>query len=175
MPTVFSHAAVPLALGLGLGPRIIPRRLVAAGVFAAILPDLDVIAFKLGIAYAHVLGHRGLSHSLFAAAVVGLLAALACRGFRAGRLAVFLFIAAAMASHGLLDMLTDGGKGVALLWPWSGERLFAPWRVIEVSPIGLTRFLSARGVEVIRSELVWIWLPCLVIYYTLHSTLARRR
>lgn len=175
MPTVFSHAAVPLALGLGLGPRIIPRRLVAAGVIAAILPDLDVIAFKLGIAYAHVLGHRGLSHSLFAAAVVGLLAALACRGFRAGRLAAFLFIAAAMASHGLLDMLTDGGKGVALLWPWSGERLFAPWRVIEVSPIGLTRFLSARGVEVIRSELVWIWLPCLVIYYTLHSTLARRR
>ena len=174
MPTIFSHAAVPLALGLGLGRRIIPRRLAGAGVLASILPDLDVIAFKLGIPYAHVLGHRGLSHSLFAAAVAGLLAALACRWCKTGRLTAFLFIAAAMASHGLLDMFTDGGKGVALLWPWSGERLFAPWRVIEVSPIGLSRFLSARGMEVIMSEMLWIWLPCLVIYYVLHSTLARR-
>jgi inner membrane protein len=30
-----------------------------------------------------------------------------------------------------------------------------------VSPIGLERFLSQRGVEVLRSELVWVWLPAI--------------
>ena len=174
MPTIFSHAAVPLALGLGMGPRLVSRRLVAAGVLASIVPDFDVLAFRLGIPYAHALGHRGFSHSLLAAAVVGLLAALACRWLKASRLTAFLFITASMASHGLLDMCTDGGKGVALLWPWSHERLFAPWRVIEVSPIGLSRFLTARGAEVIMSEVLWIWLPCLVIYYVLHTALTKR-
>ena len=29
-----------------------------------------------------------------------------------------LFATAVVASHGLLDTLTDGGRGVALLWPF---------------------------------------------------------
>ena len=64
-----------------------------------------------------------------------------------------------MPSHGLLDMLTDGGKGVALFWPLSGKRLFFPRHEIEVSPLRLDRILSARGLEVAASELRWIWLP----------------
>jgi inner membrane protein len=54
---------------------------------------------------------------------------------------------------------------VALLWPVSAERFFAPaaLRVLEASPIGLTRFLSARGVTVLESELRWIWLPALAL------------
>lgn len=161
MPTIFSHAALPLAVGLALGAARIPRRLMVAGIAVSMLPDLDVLAFWLGIPYAHALGHRGFSHALLTAAAVGMLATLARHWFRAGRVTVFLFISLAMASHGLLDMCTDGGKGVALLWPWSDARLFAPWRVIEVSPIGVSRFLSARGLEVVRSELLWIWLPAM--------------
>jgi inner membrane protein len=52
MPTILTHAAVPLALGLGLGVRIIPKPLLLAGVVACILPDLDVLAFQLHIPYA---------------------------------------------------------------------------------------------------------------------------
>ena len=78
---------------------------------------------------------------------------------------MFLFVA--IASHGALDACPNGGLGVAFLrpWPWSRERFFAPeaLRVIEVSPIGLTRFLSARGVVVLESELRWIWLPALAV------------
>ena len=65
-------------------------------------------------------------------------------------------------SHGLLDMVTNGGLGIALWWPWSSERLFFPWQVIEVSPLSLSRVFSARGLAVIQSELLWIWLPALL-------------
>ena len=63
------------------------------------------------------------------------------------------------ASHGLLDALTDGGRGIALLAPFSAERFYFPWRPIHVSPIGL-RFFSARGLDVALSELQWVWVPC---------------
>src|SRR5215468_1372822 len=65
MPTIFSHPAVPLALGLGLGKKFIPTRLLLAGVVGSILPDFDVIAFRFGIPYEDQFGHRGFSHSFF--------------------------------------------------------------------------------------------------------------
>jgi inner membrane protein len=54
VPTIITHAALPLTLGLGLGRQAIPRGLLLAGIALAVLPDLDVIAFRLGIPYAIV-------------------------------------------------------------------------------------------------------------------------
>ncbi len=70
--------------------------------------------------------------------------------------AVFVFICA--ASHPLLDAMTSGGLGVALAWPWSEQRFFAPWRPIRVSPFA-PQFFSARGIATLLSELRWVWLP----------------
>lgn len=162
MPTVLTRALIPLAGGIALGARRVPTRLVAAGMVAAMLPDADVVAFKLGIDYAHALGHRGASHSLAFAMACGAVAACGARWLRASAITAFLFIALSAASHALLDMLTDGGLGVALFWPWSETRHFAPWRMIEVSPFA-NRFFSARGVEVLLSELRWVWLPVLIL------------
>ena len=39
MPTVITHAAVPLCIGLGLGSKVIPPRLLFAGIILAMLPD----------------------------------------------------------------------------------------------------------------------------------------
>lgn len=128
----------------------------------AMLPDADVVAFPLGIPYADAFGHRGASHALLTAMLIGLAGVSAVRWFGTRPSVVFLFLMAATASHGLLDTLTDGGLGVALLWPWSDARIFAAVRPIEVSPIGLSRFLSPRGLVVIGSEMVWIWIPCLL-------------
>ena len=168
MPTIFSHAAVPLALGMGLGRRRIPRRLFVAGIVASILPDFDVLAFRLGIPYADAFGHRGASHSLAFALLLGLLALMFYRHLKAGRWVSFAFVSVSAASHSLLDMLTNGGHGVALWWPLSQERCFFPWQVIEVSPLNPRRFLSDRGIAVLQSELWWIWLPaalvCLVLF-----------
>jgi inner membrane protein len=63
-----------------------------------------------------------------------------------------------MASHGLLDALTNGGLGPALLWPFSAERYFAPITPIRVSPIG-TNFFGPRALPVLLSEMKWVWLP----------------
>ena len=173
MPTVFSHAAVPLVLRVGLGARVVPPRLLLAGVIVSALPDLDVVSFKLGIPYSAPLGHRGVSHSLsFAALVVLLVAGGGSRplGARFGPAFAFLFVA--MASHGVLDACTKGGLGVAFLWPFSDERFFAPVRVIEVSRLGVSWLLSARGAAVLRSELRWIWLPAAALGLALAGTRA---
>ena len=164
MPTILSHAAVPLALGLGLGQNLIPRRLLLAGIAACMLPDADVVGFRLGIAYGHALGHRGASHSLVFAAAIALLAWLVAPALKSRRGTAFCFILACVASHPLLDMLTNGGMGVALWWPWSDHReFFAHAQVVEVAPISLKRILGPRGLTVITSELHWVWGPCALL------------
>lgn len=159
MPTVLSHPAVPLAIGLALGSRVVSGRLLLAGLVASVLPDLDVIGFRLGIGYAHELGHRGFSHALPVALLVGAVAALLAGPLRSRRLTAFLFIALACASHGLLDMLTNGGLGVALAWPLSEQRFFFPVQVIDASPLSLHRFFGPAGLKVLKSEALWVWLP----------------
>jgi inner membrane protein len=163
VPTVLSHPAVPMAIGLGLGRRAVSGRLLAAGALASVLPDLDVVGFRLGIPYAGDLGHRGLSHSFVFAALAGLLGASFHRSLRSRFITAFLFLFVATASHGVLDAFTNGGLGVAFFWPFSPERHFAPARVIQVSPIGMARLLSYRGAAVLRSELLWIWIPCALV------------
>ena len=79
MPTVLTHPAIPLAIGLGLGKDVIPAPLLIAGVVASVMPDLDVLAFRYGIPYASNFGHRGFSHSLLFAVVLALLGACAFR------------------------------------------------------------------------------------------------
>jgi inner membrane protein len=158
MPTIMTHAVVPLAAGLALGRGRVPLGLVGAGMALAILPDLDVVSFRLGIPYADQLGHRGVTHSLLAAIVVAGLVTLIMR--RGDRRMTFAFLALSMASHGLLDMLTNGGLGVALFWPVESTRHFFPATPIRVSPIG-AGFFSERGLAVLQSELRWVWLPTL--------------
>jgi inner membrane protein len=64
-----------------------------------------------------------------------------------------------IASHGVLDAMTNGGLGVAFFAPFSNERYFFAWRPIEVSPLSIESFLSERGSQVIISEIKWIWIP----------------
>ena len=127
------------------------------------VPDADVIGFSLGIAYADAWGHRGATHSLAIAAMMTVALAAVWRDVRRMHVALFLFLA--MASHGLLDMATDGGLGVALWWPVEQARHFFPFTPIRVSPIG-AGFFSARGLETVWSEIVWIWLPCALLALT---------
>lgn len=166
MPTILTHAAVPLAAGICLGHKHIPKPLLFAGMLAAILPDADVLAFKLGIAYLDQFGHRGASHSLFFALLIGLLAGAFAPFFKVKAWLAAGFVGISAASHGLLDMLTNGGEGVALFWPANASRYFFPWQVIEVSPIAIKRVLSARGLQVLLSEIYWVWLPLLGICLT---------
>ena len=117
----------------------------------------------LGIPYEHVLGHRGLTHSLFFAGIVGILVPrLAVPGLAFGSraygvLAVFFFVVT--MSHGVLDAMTNGGLGIAFFAPFDSSRYFFPWRPLTVSPIGISSFFSPWGLSVLWSELLWIGIP----------------
>lgn len=58
MAGVFSHPAPALALAVAFGSRRISPRLAVAAVAASLLPDLDVVGFKLGITYGEALGRK---------------------------------------------------------------------------------------------------------------------
>jgi inner membrane protein len=158
MPTLPTHALIATTLYavLPLRRRSVP--LWAAGVVCAILPDADVIGFPLGVRYGDLLGHRGLTHSLTFAAVLGVL--VASRWFPGRRLTAALFLFLCTALHGVFDAATDGGLGVAFFSPFSNQRYFWPWRPIRVAPIGLFAFSSIRARQVFATEVIWIWLPC---------------
>jgi inner membrane protein len=158
MPTVMTHAVV----GLGLGRLFTARRMpplfwLLVGALP-MTPDLDVLAFRLGVPYEAPLGHRGFTHSLaFAFLVAAPAAALTFRRLSVPLADWYGLLFVAVVSHGLLDAFTNGGLGVAFFWPLDDRRYFFPWHPIEVSPIGLG-FFSARGVGVLCSEMRWVWL-----------------
>ena len=85
---------------------------------------------------------------------------------------MFAVVFVSTASHGVLDAMTTGGLGVAFFSPFSNRRYFFPWQVIQVAPLGIRRFFSERGIVVLGSELVWIWLPCSAL--ALIGAVARR-
>ena len=87
---------------------------------------------------------------------------------------LFCYFFVVTASHGILDAMTDGGLGVAFFAPFDDTRYFFPFRPIKVSPIGLS-FFSDRGLDVIGSELLWVWIPGIVIATTVLSLRKLRR
>ena len=137
------------------GQRTIWSPLTAGVIWSglSLLPDLDVIGFRFGVSYEDTWGHRGATHSLAFAIGVGVIAWLIARWTRLSPLRTGLIAVVVAASHPLLDTLTDGGLGCALLWPFSDQRFFAPWRPIPVAPIGRA-FLSAEGARVAAFELL---------------------
>lgn len=155
MPSI-GHIAVGAAAGRlsAGGDAVKAARAMTVLSALSLLPDADGIAFPLGIPYGAPLGHRGAAHSLFAAAGIGAAAALLGRRWKIPPWKAGLYAGAVTASHGLLDAMTDGGMGIALLWPFSNRRFFLPWRPIPVAPIALGMF-SRRGLEVVAAEVVF--------------------
>lgn len=179
MASAFSHAVAALSIGTCFCRPDIRKRVWVAGAVCSVLPDLDVIGFRLGIPYADFWGHRGFTHSLIFAAILAasVTAALSWLGESGiGQVPLFAYLFLATASHGLLDAMTNGGLGVAFFSPFDNRRYFLPWRPIRVSPVGITRFFGPRGYAILQSELLWIWLPA-AVFAGLVLTLrwARRR
>jgi len=127
----------------------------------SLLPDIDVVGFAFGVAYADPWGHRGATHSLAIALIGGLAVGLCARAFKRPAVKTALLAAGVLATHPLLDTMTDGGLGCALLWPFDPTRYFAPWRPIPVAPIGAA-FLSPAGAGVAMIELL-LFAPALVV------------
>jgi membrane-bound metal-dependent hydrolase YbcI (DUF457 family) len=115
MPTILSHSIAALAIGKIFGVQRMPARFWILAALCSVLPDFDVISFAFGISYGDMLGHRGLTHSLAFALVLGFAVAWFISSTtptrrRAWPLMVIIFFAVT-ASHGLLDAMTNGGLG----------------------------------------------------------------
>jgi inner membrane protein len=163
MASAFSHAFAAIALGKTCTGRKMTWRFWVLAIASAILPDADVITFGLGIPYDSMFGHRGITHSLtFALGWAFLVVWCEFKNvprFSRSWWALVIFFFAVTASHGVLDALTNGGRGVAFFAPFSSTRYFFPWHGIEVSPVSVKQFLTQWGGAVLRSEAKYIWLP----------------
>lgn len=161
MASAITHFIVAAALALPVSETATLRRAlprwgipVSCGLIA-VFPDFDAILMRIfDIPYRSFWGHRGFFHSPFFLILFSALIA-AFVAWRSGRMIVLwltLLWSCAAISHPLLDMLTDGGAGVMLLFPFTEARLFFPWRPIHVSPLDISRFFDA-AVYILRSEL----------------------
>ena len=164
MASAFGHAAAAIA-GSKLFGGLLNWKVILLGVVCSILPDVDVLSFRFGIPYEHWLGHRGVTHSiLFALVLAIILSTIISRKRNKHWTALFIFFFFCTMSHGLLDGMTTGGRGVGYFIPFDNSRYFLPWRKIQVSPLGISNFFSSWGLKVIRSEMIWIGIPSLMIY-----------
>jgi inner membrane protein len=149
VPSIFSHAMAAAAIGAVMAPKPLIRSFLAWGALVAVLPDVDIIGpdgiDALG-------GHRGFTHSLTFAALVGVLAGWIVRSDERAvhYKRIGLFIGLATATHGALDALTGVSRGVQFLSPFSMQRY-------RLSPSLIRSGLS---------ELVWLFIPLLVLTAT---------
>ena len=156
---MLGHVALGLAVARAYHGRVPEVPLIpaaAAGVALAALPDLDLFGRHFGAVYGTDWGHRGFTHSLFFACVLGSLIGVAARRIGLPGVVTGLFAACAIASHGLADTLTDSVNGPALLWPFSSARFVSPFRPVLVAPLGFAFFGSA-GMRALLREIVLFW------------------
>ena len=160
MASVFGHSLVAFALGKVFSEELRKPKFWILGILCSIVPDADVLGFQFGVAYDSFWGHRGFTHSFFFAALFG--SFMACALYTTKRPILALYFSLCTASHSILDAMTNGGRGVAFFSPFENSRYFLPWTPIQVSPIGAKKFFSEWGLEVMKSEIIWIGLPAIV-------------
>lgn len=161
MASLITHAVAAVALSQAAKPEWRGDWLFwSASIFCSVLPDVDVIDFRFGVQYGAVWGHRGMTHSLLFAALTAAVVGTILNYSGSDRWSLMLLLFVITASHGLLDAMTDGGLGVAFFSPFNITRYFLPFRPIEVSPISVRHFFSARTLSILASEIRFVWLPC---------------
>ncbi|RKH64682.1 metal-dependent hydrolase [Corallococcus llansteffanensis] len=168
MASLFTHAAwTALVVRARPGAALSRRLLVAAGLCACV-PDLDFALAPLSQQPGDLWAHRGLLHSplfLLALAVVGAALVTPPGEWRRSLPRHMFVLWLAGCGHVLLDLLTWGGPGTALLAPFSEARfqLPRPLRLVPVVPVGMDEWLGRLGVQVLAVEALFILLPTLLL------------
>ena len=83
MASAFGHALAAVAIGAAYPKKFTSPKFWVLGMVCAVLPDVDVVSFRLGIPYEAFWGHRGFTHSLLFALITGAIVTLLfyCRDF----------------------------------------------------------------------------------------------
>lgn len=173
MASAFAHAAVALTRGAARVPKELDRRLLVATIACATWQDLDYISVAFEVRPHEVLGHRGATHSIFVA--IAIAAILAFAFFRRQFLRVFAFLAAAGASHGILDAMTAGDLGVAFFWPVTPARFHFPFALVASCPVGVNEWLGPWGLLTIVNEGLYVIIPIALVVSLVTRRDRRRR
>lgn len=168
MATLYTHAIAGLGLARLAAAHPMPWSYWALAVILPLVPDLDVFS---NAAYGSPLGHRGFTHSLALALTLGFIAACTQSRPLCGRWWVLAGVFSAIAaSHGLLDAMTRGSQPIPFFWPLEG--CYGNWGPLPVSDIAFD-LPDPRISRAIRSELLWVWTPMIVL--VLLASFVRRR
>ena len=169
MASVITHSLAAVVIGKGFSNRKHSAGFWGSLVICSLLPDIDVVGFKFGIAYGDFWGHRGFTHSLFFAVVVGVVIGLVFyRRLGVASPEWWRYVAlysVVTASHGIFDAMTNGGLGIAFFAPFDNGRYFFPWTPVQVTRVGFHNFLSMKGFRILVSEGIYILAPMLAVYF----------
>ncbi len=150
MATVYTHAVVGLGLARLCTVHPKPWAYWGLAVLLPIVPDLDVFVPNLR---GGLSAHRGITHSLLFALLLSMVVAgIACRhvGVKWRWLTALLF--ALLASHGLLDAMTNAGARIPFFWPF-GNR-YGHWGPLPPSDLAYS-FPAPRASPALQAELTW--------------------
>ena len=161
MTTLYTHAVAGLGIAALAAPRQTAWPYWCLAALLPVLPDLDSLSQS---SYSSVWGHRGFTHSLCFALAAGLLAAALTGWYlRIGYWRLAVVLVTITASHAVLDMLTKGGGGVALWWPFSDARVGSEsWGFIPVSDIAFD-WPDPRRSRALQGEMLYVWLPLAIL------------
>ena len=101
MASLFGHGLVAYTTSKIIDSKS-NRLLLFLAISSAVIPDIDVLAFKFGIPYSHPLGHRGFTHSILFALLWSVSLALIFGKHRKLIYLVVLFLST--ISHGLYSL-----------------------------------------------------------------------
>jgi inner membrane protein len=141
-PVFGAGAAYLVARGRADAPKFI-----ALSALCQWLPDIDTLAYLVGISETHPLGHRGLAHSLVFASLVAWVVMqvwyrpLRMEGSRWWSTYSWFFLMTGL--HGVFDAMTQGHLGVAFFWPFDHAHYALPWQPLPDIPIAWS---ALRGV-----------------------------
>jgi len=135
-------------------------RVIALAAICGAAPDLDLIGWPLGVSPLTLFGHRGLTHSIPFAVVLGIAATALLPALpRRDRIGAALVLIVATATHSLLDALTTYAPTGPAFWaPFSNQRYRFPWMPLT----------GAGGLKTdFGQEVVYVCLPALAIIFML--------
>jgi inner membrane protein len=141
MSSVLGHGLVGISVASAIGgnqPAGKRRKLLLIAALTAIVPDLDILVY-IAFGPLGITPHRGITHTLLFAAMMGAaLAAISRSYFSLNFRTAFLLFSGVMVSHLLLDYLMGCGPAVPFFWPFADQGYLFPYKVVPTAYYGLS-------------------------------------
>jgi len=154
----WTHAIAGAAVGALCPYPVHRRRVITLAAICAAVPDLDLIGWPLGVSPSALAGHRGLTHSIPFAILLGIAAtALVPSLTSRERIVAAGVLVLATVTHGVLDALTTYAPTGPAFWaPFSNTRYRFEWQPLT----------GAGGLRTdFGQEVLYVWVPAMLLVF----------